>query len=236
MAADYLPDMADAVLLDWEGLLADTGSSRREALALALAAEGVALDDATYEDRCVGRSLRSVVASALGWRAHDDTLVELVTLRAQRELAARIAQGFVVAPEVVRFVERAHLRAPVVIVTAAGRDETDAALRLTGLRDSFSVIVTADDVPEDAPSPTQIDAAMAHLARRRGGTVARERVLALATNRPAILAAREGGVRTVAVGVPAHIAVEADGAIASLSGTTLDALDSLAGIATDRLA
>ena len=111
--------MADAVLLDWEGLLADTGSSRREALALALAAEGVALDDATYEDRCVGRSLRSVVASALGWRAHDDTLVELVALRAQRELAARIAQGFVVAPEVVRFVEHAQLRAPVVIVTAA---------------------------------------------------------------------------------------------------------------------
>jgi beta-phosphoglucomutase len=236
VAADYLPDMADAVLLDWEGLLADTGSSRREALALALAAQGVALDYATYEDRCVGRSLRSVVASALGWRAHDDTLVELVTLRAQRELAARIAQGFVVAPEVVRFVEREEGGAPVVIVTAAGRDETDAALRLTGLRDSFSVIVTADDVAEDAPSPTQIDAAMAHLARRRGGTVARERVLALATNRPAILAAREGGVRTVAVGVPAHIAVEADGAIASLSGTTLDALDSLAGIATDRLA
>src|SRR3954464_12886167 len=107
MAADYLPDMADAVLLDWEGLLADTGSSRREALTLALAAEGVALDDATYEDRCVGRSLRSVVASALGWRATDHTLVELVTLRAQRELAMRMAQGFVVAPEVVRFVEHA---------------------------------------------------------------------------------------------------------------------------------
>jgi beta-phosphoglucomutase-like phosphatase (HAD superfamily) len=236
MAADYLPDMADAVLLDWEGLLANTGSSRREALVLALAAEGVALDDATYEDRCAGRSLRSVVASALGARAHDHTLVELVALRAQRELAARIAQGFVVAPDVVRFVEHAQLRAPVVIVTAAGRDETEAALRLTGLRDSFSVIVTADDVPEDAPSPTQIDAAMAHLSRRRGGTLARERVLMLARNRPAIVAAREGGVRTVAVGAPAHVALEADGAIASLTGVTLDALDALVGIATDRLA
>jgi hypothetical protein len=77
---------------------------------------------------------------------------------------------------------------------------------------------------------------MAHLSRRRGGTLARERVLALATNTPAILAAREGGVRTIAVGVPAHVAVEADGAIASLAGTTLDALDTLVGIATDRLA
>jgi beta-phosphoglucomutase-like phosphatase (HAD superfamily) len=236
MAADYLPVMADAVLLDWEGLLADTGSSRREALALALAAEGVALDDTTYEDRCVGRSLRSVVASSLGWRAGDDTLVELVALRVQRELTARLAQGFVVAPGVARFVEHAQLRGPVVIVTAAGRDETDAALRLAGLRDSFSAIITADDVPEDAPSPTQIDAAMAHLSRRRGASLARERVLTLATTRPAILAAREGGVRTVAVGVPAHVAVEADGAVRSLAGTTLDALDVLVGIATDRLA
>ncbi len=47
---------------------------------------------------------------------------------------------------------------------------------------------------------------------------------------------RGAGVRTVAVGVAAHVAVEADGAIASLDGTTLDALDALAGIATDRLA
>ena len=77
---------------------------------------------------------------------------------------------------------------------------------------------------------------MAHLSRRRGGTLARERVLMLATNRPAIVAAREGGVRTVAVGAPAHVALEADGAIASLTGVTLDALDALVGIATDRLA
>jgi len=236
MAADYLPVMADAVLLDWEGLLADTGTSRREALALALAAEGVALDDATYEDRCVGRSLRSIVESVLGWRAQDDTLVELVTHRAQRELVARLAQGFVVAPEVVRFVEHAQLRGPVVIVTAAGRDETDAALRLTGLRDSFSVIVTADDVPGDSPSREQFDAAIEHLSRRRGAALVRERVLALATTRPAILAARLAGIQTLAVGAPAHVAVEADGAIASLAGTTLDALDALVGIATDRLA
>jgi beta-phosphoglucomutase-like phosphatase (HAD superfamily) len=228
--------MADAVLLDWEGLLADTAGNRRAAIALALSAEGVAFDEGAYDDRFAGRSLRSIVASALSWRAGDDTLVELVSLRAQRELVARLAQGFVVAPEVVRFVEHAQLRAPVMVVTAAGRDETDAALRLAGLRDSFAAIVTADDVPEDAPSPTQIDAALAHLSRRRAGGLARDRVLALATTTPAILAAREAGVRTLAVGVPAHVAVEADGTISTLTGTTLDVLDALVGIATDRLA
>lgn len=228
--------MADAVLLDWEGLLTDTTESRRAALALALAAEGVTLDEDAYDDRFAGRSLRSIVASALAWRAGDDTLVELVTLRAQRELAARLAQGFVIAPEVMRFVEHAQLRAPVAIVTAAGRDETDAALRLASLRDSFSAIVSADDVAGDAPSRAQFDAAMAHLERRRASPLSRERVIALATTRPAILAAREAGIRTIAAGAPAHVAVEADGAVASLDGATLETLDALVGIPTNRLA
>ena len=228
--------MADAVLLDWEGLLTDTTESRRAAITLALAAEGVTLDEDAYDDRFAGRSLRGIVASALGWRAGDDTLVELVTLRARRELATRLAQGLVVAPDVMRFVEHAQLRAPVAIVTAAGRDETDAALRLAGLRDSFSAIVSADDVSDDAPSRAQFDAVVTHLERRRASPLARERVLALATARPAILAAREAGIRTIAVGAPAHVAVEADGAVESLAGATLDTLDALVGIPTNRLA
>jgi beta-phosphoglucomutase-like phosphatase (HAD superfamily) len=228
--------MADAVLLDWEGLLTDTTESRRAAITLALAAEGVTFDEDAYDDRFAGRSLRTIVASALEWRAGDDTLVELLTLRAQRELGTRLAQGFVVEPDVMRFVEHAQLRAPVAIVTAAGRDETDAALRLAGLRDSFSAVVSADDVSGDAPSRAQFDAVLAHLARRRASPLARERVLALATTRPAILAARDAGIRTIAVGAPAHVAVEADGALASLAGATLDTLDALVGIPTDRLA
>ena len=228
--------MADAVLLDWEGLLTDTSESRRAAIALALAAEGVALDEDAYDDRFAGRSLRSIVASALEWRAGDDTLVELVTHRAQRELATRLAQGFVVVPDVMRFVEHAQLRAPVAIVTAAGRDETDAVLQLAGLRDSFSAIVTADDVPDGAPSRAQFDAALGHLERRRASPLARERVLALVATRPGILASRGAGIRTVAVGAPAHVAVEADGALESITGATLDTLDALVGIPTNRLA
>ena len=228
--------MADAVLLDWEGLLTDTSESRRAAIALALAAEGVALDEDAYDDRFAGRSLRSIVASALEWRAGDDTLVELMTRRAQRELATRLAQGFVVVPDVIRFVEHAQLRAPVAIVTAAGRDETDAVLQLAGLRDSFSAIITADDVPDDTPSRAQFDTALAHLERRRASPLLRERVLALVTTRPGILAAREAGIRTIAVGAPAHVAVEADGALESIAGATLDTLDTLVGIPTNRLA
>jgi len=226
--------MADGVLLDWEGVLADTADSRRDALRSAFTDEGIAFDDAAYEHQGAGRSVHSAVVRLLGRGAADTTLAALVALRAERAFAARLAQGFAIDPAAARFVELAQLRAPVVIVTAAGRAESDAALRLAGLHDSCAAIVTADDVGGDAPAPASYELALANLGRRR--VVKAERVVALATTIPAIRAAREAGLRTIAVNAPAHVALEADAAIGSLDGLTLDAVDALLGIAARRSA
>ena len=226
--------MADGVLLDWEGVLADTADSRRDALRSAFTDEGIAFDDAAYEHQGAGRSVHSAVVRLLGRAAADTTLAALVALRAERAFASRLAQGFAIDPAAARFVELAQLRAPVVIVTAAGRAESDAALRLAGLHDSCAAIVTADDVGGDAPAPASYELALAHLGRRR--VVKADRVVALATTMPAIRAAREAGIRTIAVNAPAHVALEADAAIASLDGLTLDAVDALLGIAARRSA
>lgn len=226
--------MADGVLLDWEGVLADTADSRRDALRSAFADEGIAFDDTAFGHHGAGRSVRSAVTRLLGHRAADATLAELVALRAERAFAARLAQGFAIDPSAGRFVELAQLRAPVVIVTAAGRAESDTALRLAGLHDSCAAIVTADDVGGDAPAPASYELALAHLGRRR--VVKADRVVVLATAIPVIRAAREAGLRTVAVNAPAHVALEADAAIGSLAGLTLDAVDALLGIAARRSA
>ena len=226
--------MADGVLLDWEGVLADTADSRRDALRSAFTDEGIAFDDAAYEHQGAGRSVHSAVVRLLGRAAADTTLAALVALRAERAFASRLAQGFAIDPAAARFVELAQLRAPVVIVTAAGRAESDAALRLAGLHDSCAAIATADDVGGDAPAPASYELALAHLGRRR--VVKADRVVALATTMPAIRAAREAGIRTIAVNAPAHVALEADAAIASLDGLTLDAVDALLGIAARRSA
>jgi beta-phosphoglucomutase-like phosphatase (HAD superfamily) len=220
------------VLLDWEGVLADTADARRDALRAALADEGIAFDEAAYARFGAGRSVRAAVARLLGTSAADATLAELVALRAEREFAARLQQGFAIDPAAARFVELAQLRAPVVIVTAAGRAESDAALRLAGLHDSCAAIVTADDVGGDAPAPASYELALAHLGRRR--VVKASRVVVLATGLPAIRAAREAELRTVAVEAPAHVAIEADAAVDSLSGLTLDVIDALLGLSAGR--
>ena len=224
--------MADGVLLDWEGVLADTADARRDALRAALADEGIAFDEAAYARFGAGRSVRAAVARLLGTSAADATLAELVALRAEREFAARLQQGFAIDPAAARFVELAQLRAPVVIVTAAGRAESDAALRLAGLHDSCAAIVTADDVGGDAPAPASYELALAYLGRRR--VVKASRVVVLATGLPAIRAAREAELRTVAVEAPAHVAIEADAAVDSLSGLTLDVIDALLGLSAGR--
>jgi beta-phosphoglucomutase-like phosphatase (HAD superfamily) len=224
--------MADGVLLDWEGVLADTASARREALRAACEAEGVSFDDAHFEHRAAGRSVRSAVTRLLGSRAADATLVDLVSLRAERHFAARLAQGFGVDPAAARFVERAQLRAPVVVVTAAGRSETESALRLAGLHDSCAAIVTADDVGGEAPAAASYELALAHLGRRRA--VKARRVVVLATSLAAIAAARETELRIVAVDAPAHVALEADAAVQSLDGLSLEGLDALLGIGSER--
>lgn len=224
--------MADGVLLDWEGVLVDTAGSRRDALRGALAAEGIPFDDVAYEHRCVGRSVRAAAAHLLESRSADATLVELVALRAERSFAAQLAQGFAVDPDAARFAELAQLRAPLVVVTASGRAECDAALRLAGLHDSCAAIVTADDVPGEAPSRESFERATGHLGRRR--PVRRERVVVMATRLPHILAARAAGLRTVAVGAPAHVALEADAALSSLCGVTMDVVDGLLDLAAER--
>jgi len=224
--------MADGVLLDWEGVLTDTADARRDALRRAFTDEGIAFDDRTYDHRCAGRSVRAAASILLEPQADDAPLVELVAMRAEREFAARLSQGFAVDPEASRFAELAQLRAPLIIVTAAGRAECDTALRLAGLPDSCAAIVTADDVTGDAPSRQSYERAIAHLDRRR--PVRRERVAVLATSSPHIRAAREAGLRTIAVGVPAHVALEADASVPSLAGVTMDAVDALLGIAAAR--
>ena len=224
--------MVDGVLLDWEGVLVDTGTTRRDSLLRALADEGVHFDPLAYDECCVGLSVHGAAAAAVGSTVVDPTLIELVALRAQREFAARVAQGFALRAGVARLLEVAQLRAPIAIVTAAGRTETDAALRLADLHDSCAAIVTADDVPETAPSRAQYDMVLGHLARRR--PLRREHVVALAATRPAIRAARDAGVRTIAVGAPAHVALDADCALSSLDGVTVDELAALAGISAER--
>ncbi len=221
--------MLDAVLLDWEGVLADTGPARRVAMLRALADEGVPWTAAAYDACCGGRDVRAAAAAALASVGRiDATLADLVAMRASRAFAEGLSHGFTLKPGAAPFVEAAEPRAPVAVVTRAGRAETEVALRLSGLAGSISVVVTADDALELPPAPALYARALRQLARRRSVRAAHAAVLLDAA--APLRAARDAGLRTVAVDAPAPVAADADGAVDGLPGLTLDAIAVLVGV------
>lgn len=226
---DLLTAMVDAVLLEWDGVLADTGTARRDALLRALADEGMAWSAEAYDEHCAGLDVHHAASAAVQrLRSDDPTLADLVVLRAGRAFTERLARGVTLKPGVIDFLRTTEPRARLAIVSRAGRAETDLFLRLSGLDGMMACVFTADDVLQAPPSPELYEQASAHLARTR--RTRREHTVALVDSTPAIRAAHAAGVRALAVGVPAHVALDANGAAPDLTSLTLDELSSLVGI------
>ena len=223
--------MVDAVLLDWEGVLADTRDARRVALLHALGEEGVHLDDAAYTELCEGFTSAVAAATALRLAGRTDaTLADLVALRATRGFATRIGKGFVLATGAREVIEHLRINAPVGIVTAATRSETEFVLRLAGLEGSVGIIVSADDDAFEWRSGAAHREAVTRMERQR--RVDPQRVVVLAQSSVALSAARFARLRTIAVSAPAHVALQADGAVDGIAGLSVTDLARIAGIAS----
>jgi beta-phosphoglucomutase len=221
--------MVDAVLLDWEGVLADTGPARRDALLRVLADEGVPFTAAAYDDCCGGLDVHAAASVALARAGRDDpTLAELLALRASRLFSEQLARGFILVPDAATFIAAAEPATRLAIVTRARRPETELALGLSGLEASFTTVITAEDALDPPPSPALHARALALLSRRRA--VHPARTVAMASAAPMVRGARSAGLRTLAVAVPAHVALEADAAIDGLDGLTVDAMARLLGM------
>lgn len=221
--------MVDAVLFEWDGVLADTAGARRAALSRALAEERVHIDDAAIDAQIDGRRVEEIVAALLTSAGRFDlTLVDLVTLRAWRAFSERMSTGITLRPGARELVERAQCAAPLAIVTSASRSETELVLRLADLEGAFTTVVAADDGHDAPPSAAMYRHAVEHLRRRR--RIQDDHVIALACGVLPLRAARAAGVHTVAVATAAHVSVEADGAVDSITGLTVRSLAELAGV------
>ena len=211
--------MVDAVLLEWEGVLADTRRARRDALRLALAAEGIAHSLSDDDEQVRGLGVRAAACTILRHIGLTDaTLADLLTARATRAFGESLASGLVLAPGAVAFVQHLQTRARVAMVTRATRAETELVLRLSGLEPAIATLVTADDVPGDAPCAAAYRRGVEQLGRVR--PVDAGRAIAVVDAIPSIRAARAARLRVLAVGAPVHEAIEADAALDSLDGAS----------------
>jgi HAD superfamily hydrolase (TIGR01509 family) len=218
----------DTVLFELEGVIADTGEARRDAIFAALRADGVQVPESEYRDLCAGLAFDDAVRAAFRGvgRGRDEAAIAIAAHRAERAYRAYIGKGLTLVAGARETLERLHDSVRLALVTRAPRNDAMFVLSLARVEHLFTCVVAAEDAPPK-PSPEPYRLALSRLQRARARVV-RGTVVAIEDGLPGIQSARAAGLATVVVGdVPAHVAVEADGYVTSIAGMTADSLLSL---------
>ena len=208
------------LLIEFEGVLADTAAMRAAALVEAFGADDLSLTPA-LSALAPGLTTEQAVhriRQAAGW-PEDGTASEICRLRAERAFAARAGKGLSLQPAVRDAIERLSSFARLAIVTRASRREVEFALGLSGLDAMFRPVIALEDASSPKPSAAPHLAALDRMAQLFPG----QHICALAIEDSVVgvRAARAAGIPSVAIGLlPVHEAVEADAWFPSLSDLT----------------
>jgi HAD superfamily hydrolase (TIGR01509 family) len=220
--------MIEAVLFEFEGVIADTRAARRRALLDTLQEDGVGLSESEYVERCSAMPVRAAVRAAFSLRniARDEVAIELAAMHAERRFANLLDTGVSLADGAVDLIGSLHGQMRLGVVSRASRAEVDATLALAQLDHVFEFLIAADDPFQPKPSPAPYLGALDRLARRRA--VAPKHVVALEDGPVGIRAAKAAGIRCAVVGsLPVHLALDAHALIPSLVGQSAGTLDAL---------
>jgi HAD superfamily hydrolase (TIGR01509 family) len=220
--------MLDTVILELEGVIADTSEARRDAVFASLRADGIQLSLSEYREHCAGLAFEDAIRAAIrnAGRPVDETAIALAALRSERAYRAYIGKGLTLVEGARETLERLHDTARLALVTRSPRNDAMFVLSLARVEHLFTCVVAAEDAPAK-PSPEPYRLAMNRLQRARA-RVARGTAVAIEDGLPGVQSARAAGLPAVVVGdVPAHVALEADGYVSSIAGLTADSLLSL---------
>jgi HAD superfamily hydrolase (TIGR01549 family) len=220
--------MIDAVLFEFEGVIADTSAARRRALLDTLREDGVGLTESEYVEHCAAMPVRASVRAAYTLRrfARDETFIELAAMRTERRFVDQVDTGLSLVAGASELIESLQGQTRLGIVSRATRAEIDATLALAQLDHAFEFIIADDDAFQPKPSPAPYLGALDRLARRRAVTA--KNVVALEDGTAGIRSAKAAGLRCAVVGpLPVHLALDADALIPSLIGQRAATIDAL---------
>ncbi|MBK6486509.1 MAG: HAD family phosphatase [Gemmatimonadetes bacterium] len=228
----------EAVLMEFDGVLADTAHARRDALTGVLAEDGLQLSDSDYRDGCAGLSTTDAVREATErcGATIDATGLELLALRVDRAFSDHVGKGVVLVDGAREAVERLAARVRVGIVTRASRRHVEFVLNLGQMEHLFACVIGSEDVDPPKPAPAPYLAALGRLEQRRP-IRSDGLVVSLEDGLGGIRAARAAGLRCIAVGnLPAHVAMEADACIPAITGIDTAVVEQLIARVGERFA
>ncbi|GAA4923171.1 beta-phosphoglucomutase-like phosphatase (HAD superfamily) [Nonomuraea thailandensis] len=199
-----IPDGIEALILDFDGTLADTTPGHEQALRAALQPHGHDLDHDWYR-RHVGLPIHDLLAALPGGQQlpHDEII------RASRaHLLATVHHITAIAcvAELLHAARRAGLHCAV--ASAASRVLVHSGLEALGLRHAFATVVAREDVTHGKPAPDL------YLAAAQRLDVPPNLCLAVDDAPDGVASARAAGIRHVITVADGHLAPTGDGTTA----------------------
>lgn len=212
--------MRQAVIFDFDGVLADTERLHLLAFQDVFGPRGWTLDEDAYFERYLGyddRRLITEFAHEQGVVMERQSIDRIVEDKGQRYLE-RLGSADILFPAAAACVRRIGARFPLGIASGSLHAEIERILAVGGLSDAFRVIVGADDVSERKPAAAPYLAATARLG------VSPEMSVAVEDSRWGLESARAAGLSTIAVATsyPAAALRPADAVITSLDELTIE--------------
>ena len=224
-------DALQAVILDFDGVIADSEPLHLKAFQQALSEEGIALSGGDYYSRYLGYDdvgMFQALARDRGIAMSDRQITALVARKGEK-LEALLHGGQVIFPGAIAFIRAAAAAVPLAIASGALRHEIMEIVEAAAVADLFTTIVAAGDTPESKPSPAPYLLAFEQLRERTGKTLEPLRCVAVEDSRWGLESARGAGLRCVGVtnSYPADQLQGAELVVSGLDALTLDALNRL---------
>jgi beta-phosphoglucomutase len=220
-----------AIVFDFDGVIANSEPLHLQAFERALAEEGIELSPRDYYERYLGFDdvgMFQALARDRGIAMTDRQVTALVARKGMK-LQAMLEAGSVLFAGAADFVRQAAAVVPIAIASGALRHEIDEITQAAGLASLFTVVVASGDTPESKPSPAPYMLAFERLRQLTGRDLDVRRCVAIEDSRWGLESARGAGLRCVGVtnSYPPDELGEVELVVSGLDALTLDQLDRL---------
>ena len=188
-----------AVVFDFDGVIVDSEPLHFQALRESLLPEGIAISRDEYYARYLAFDDRGAIRRVLedhGIAADVEQMERIATRKVG--CFAKVLEQVTFFPGVRELVRSLAAEMPLGIASGARHAEIDEILTAGGLREPFSVIVGADDVPRTKPDPAPYLTAARQLGAFAPGLIPAD-CLAFEDSVPGIASAVAAGMRVVGV-------------------------------------
>lgn len=225
--------MLQAVVFDFDGVLADSEPIHLRACQEVLAAEGLDLTRADYYARYLGYDDRGLFRAFLSDRGIDADGARIEAwVSAKTHIVERmLTSDGVLFPGAAELVKRFAERVPLAIASGALGPEIAVVLENAGLDGYFKAIASASDGVPGKPAPDLYQLAIVRLGERMngGGPLNPSSCAAIEDSHWGLEAAKGAGLRCVAVThtYPASEFGHADLVVERLDDLTIGALEDM---------